>query len=185
MISLECLGRQHLLSLRYSCHVLQSSLLTDPWRIYRNFIGQETKPGHISILRQVMTNKKYQSFVNQFSFQSMHQSNYLNCFHAELPYKDISPRPGNTSSSPQVSVFSNYYLESQWSTYEMQNEHKMIIMDRVALAKQGSNTHVGRQCKGSIALKDVLHRYRSLSIYIKFLMVQMALRLSHKYALVI
>ena len=30
----------------------------------------------------------------------MHQSNYLHCFHAELPYKDTSPRPENTSPSP-------------------------------------------------------------------------------------
>ncbi len=30
-----------------SMHVLQSSLITDAWWIYRNFIGQETKPGHI------------------------------------------------------------------------------------------------------------------------------------------
>ncbi len=35
-------------SLGYSCHVLQSSLLTETQWIYRNFIGRETKPGHIS-----------------------------------------------------------------------------------------------------------------------------------------
>ena len=44
--------------------VLCSSLLTETLWIYRNFIGRETKPDHIQIFRQVMTNKKYQSFVN-------------------------------------------------------------------------------------------------------------------------
>ena len=36
-------------TLGYSCHVLQSFLLTETQWIHRNFIGQETKPGHLSI----------------------------------------------------------------------------------------------------------------------------------------
>ncbi len=35
------------ISLWYSCPVLQSSHLTETQWIYRNFIGWETKPGHI------------------------------------------------------------------------------------------------------------------------------------------
>ncbi len=39
-------------SLWYSCHELCYSLLTEtPW-IYRNLIGQETKPGHITDIAQ-------------------------------------------------------------------------------------------------------------------------------------
>ncbi len=48
-----------------SCYILQSSFLSETQWIYRNFIGWElTKPGHISIMRQVMTNKKYQSWTS-------------------------------------------------------------------------------------------------------------------------
>ena len=35
-------------------------LLTETQWIHINFIGQETKPGHILIMRQIMTNRKYQ-----------------------------------------------------------------------------------------------------------------------------
>ena len=54
-------------ALWYSCHVFCSSFLTETQWIYRNFIGRETKPGCILILRQVITNKKYQWCVNYFS----------------------------------------------------------------------------------------------------------------------
>ncbi len=79
---------------RYSCHVLQwlSYLLTDPQRIYRNFIGWETKPCHISLLRKVMTNKKYHTFACTTAWALVRG----------VSYKDISPKPENTSSSPQV-----------------------------------------------------------------------------------
>ena len=53
-----------LIFVSYIMYITHSLLLTDLQQIYRNFIGQETKPGHIAILRQVMTNKKYHLFVN-------------------------------------------------------------------------------------------------------------------------
>ncbi len=63
-IHVTCARMTFIRALEYFCHVLRSSLLTDPQQIYTNFFGHENKPGHILILCQVMTNKKYQSFVN-------------------------------------------------------------------------------------------------------------------------
>ncbi len=45
-------------TLWYSCYVLQSSPLTETQWIYRNFIGQETKPGHIQIMRRCHDKQK-------------------------------------------------------------------------------------------------------------------------------
>ena len=40
------------ITLWYSCHELCSFLLTETQWIYRNLIGQETKPGHITDIAQ-------------------------------------------------------------------------------------------------------------------------------------
>ena len=60
--------------------------------------------GPISLLNQVMTKKKYQSFVNKFCFLSMYQSNYFQYFHAELSYRDIFQKLIDASLCTQVEL---------------------------------------------------------------------------------
>ena len=51
----------------------------------------------------------------------MHQSNYFQCFHAEIPYKGIFSQLGNTTSSMQVTrQFSNELLTVVWRWSDQQ-----------------------------------------------------------------
>ncbi len=69
-------------------HSWPQYLLTHPVRI-ENLFAEKLDLGHISISGRVITNMKYQLYVNYFCFQSVYQSRYFQCFHADLPYKDI------------------------------------------------------------------------------------------------
>ncbi len=81
-------------SLWYSLHELCSSLLTETQRIYRNLIGHETKPGHITDIVPGHDKQEIPEMCELVSFV-VHKS--VQHFHAELPYKGIYQNIKNSS----------------------------------------------------------------------------------------